>query len=373
MLDYVTLKVIWWGVMCLVLIAFAITGGIDIGVNLLLTVIGKDDKQRRLILNAIGPTWEGNQVWLVTFGAGLFAIWPTVYATAFSVLYSALMIALLMLILRPPGFDYRSKIASPTWRKTWDTCLFVGSVVLSIIFGVAIGNLFIGLDFNFTRDVVVTHSGGFFSLLSPFPLLCGMVSIFMFMLQGALFLNYKLPQEFHDLMYRVIRRASYYFSLSFVIAGVYACLLLPGFTLMKIGDLNTALNLFNKSVAIIPSGWLNNYMQHPWLWVLPLIALSCARAALKLVKDGFAVTAIFVNSLGIAATVMTAACALFPFILPSHINPAVSLTIWDACSSYNTLAFALVALCILLPIILVYTAWVYRVMRGKVVLSSESY
>lgn len=372
-MDYVTLKLIWWGIVSFLLIGFAITGGMDIGVNILLALIGKTEDERRLIINSVGPTWEGNQVWLVTFGASLFAVWPIVYATAFSSLYFALLIVLFMLILRPPGIDYRGKIDSPAWRALWDRCLFTSGLVLALLFGVAVGNLFVGLPFSFDDNMVVTYTGGLLSLISPVTLLFGIVSICMLIVQGAIFLQYKLEAELAARAKIAVKTFGWSFIVIFVFTGFYMYFWLPGYELVSIPDINTSLAVANKIVLPVKSGWFNNYALRPTLWILPICVVLSVWFAMFCSKTDKPKISLAFNSVAIMNTVLTAAVALFPFILPSSSNPNHSLTVWDACSSYNTLGFTLLAVVLLLPIVLAYTAWVYKVMRGKVKLQEGSY
>lgn len=372
MIEYETLKVIWWGIMCFITIAFAITGGIDIGVNFLLPIIGKTDSQKRMIMNSIGPTWEGNQVWLITLGAGLFAIWPSAYATSFSSLYFALMLVVLVLILRPPGYDYRSKIEAKIWRNTWDFCLFISSVVLSIVFGVAIGNLFIGIPFYFDANLNSIYTGSFLTLLSPQAIIFGLVSFFMCTLQGALFLQCKLEDDLAIRAKKIVGLAGIGFIVTFIAGGAIA-IKMNGYKILSIPDLNTGFLATKKVVETVAAGWLHNYTNNHLLWLMPIIVIIATRVSMRLSKHDKPAMALFINSIGIVFTVLTAATALFPFIVPSSLVPNHGLTIWDACSSHLTLEWALYATITILPIVLLYTTWVYRVMRGKVQLQHESY
>ncbi len=372
MFDYVTLKVIWWGILSTILIGFALTGGLDLGVNFLLPIIGRTDKQRRLILNSIGPTWEGNQVWLITFGAGLFAIWPPAYATAFSSMYCAIMLALLALILRPPGIDYRSKINSPFWTNVLDICLSVNSAVLTLIFGVAVGNLFVGLDFYFTPELNSIYTGNFFSLLRFFPILIGILSICMFTVQGGLFLQYKLSGDITTRVQTIVKIAGAIFILGFIYAGVLAARS-TGYIILSIPDPNTAFDATQKIVATSKTAWLGNYMAYKELWALPVITIISMKLALVFSWYKKPIRGLMFSSLGIITTILTAGSALFPFIIPSRSNPNHSLTIWDASSSHMTLELSFWAVVILLPIVLLYTSWVYKVMRGKISLHADSY
>ena len=355
------------------MIGFAVTGGLDIGVNILLAIIGRNETDRRLILNAVGPTWEGNQVWLITFGALLFAIWPIAYATAFSSLYFALLLVLFMLILRPPGFDYRAKIESVKWRAMWDLCLISGGFVLAIVFGVAIGNLFLGLPFYFDADFRSIYSGGLFELLTPFPLLFGVVSLCMLALQGGLFLQYKLEGELENRARRAISFFGFGFITSFIVTGIYCNNFMYGYKITQIGNIDTALSITNKTVEQNIGGCLANYQQYPLLWLLPCTTIILVLLAMLFSKNSKPKLGLLVNSFAIATMMLTAGAALFPFILPSSSHPNHSLTIWDASSSHRTLSLTLCAVVILLPVVLTYTTWVYRVMRGKVKLQPGSY
>lgn len=373
MLDYMTLKIIWWGLMCFLVIAYAVTGGMDIGVQILLPIIAKSDDDRRLVLNSIGPTWEGNQVWLITIGAGMFAIWPIAYGTIFSSMYYAFLLVLIMLILRPPGIDYRAKINSHAWRRTWDLLLFVSSFTLAISFGIAIGNLFTGLPFYFDMNLRQVYTGDFFSVFTPVAFIFGIVSLCMMVTQGSIFLQYKLGNDLATRARKANKIAGFAFMVTFIAAGVYVSLGIPGYHIDKIPDLNLSFLVTNKVVTPELSGWLNNYVEYKVLWLLPFFALIFTRVAIKLCENKLIVTALIINSLAIVCTVLTAACALFPFIMPSRINPSHSLTIWDVSSSKLTLAWSLAMVIIFVPMILMYTTWVYRVMRGKVEINKDSY
>ena len=165
MIDYELLRIIWWCLIGVLLIGFAVTDGFDLGVGALLTLIGRNDKERRVMINTIGPHWDGNQVWFITAGGAIFAAWPMIYATAFSGFYLALALTLIALWMRPIGFDYRSKLPNPQWRNAWDWALFAGGIIPSLIFGVAFGNLLLGVPFELDNTLKSTYTGSFFGLL----------------------------------------------------------------------------------------------------------------------------------------------------------------------------------------------------------------
>ena len=191
MLDYPTLKIIWWLLIGVLLIGFAVMDGHDMGVATLLPFAGRDDEERRVIINTVGPHWDGNQVWFITGGGAIFAAWPLVYATAFSGFYWAMLLVLWALFLRPVGFDYRSKIDHPAWRSAWDWGLFVGGFVPPLVFGVAFGNLLQGVPFGFDERMLSTYTGSFWALFNPFALLCGLVSSAMVTFHGAVYLSHR--------------------------------------------------------------------------------------------------------------------------------------------------------------------------------------
>src|SRR5208283_4606085 len=188
---YATLRLIWWVLLGVLLIGFAVTDGFDMGVGALLPFVAKKDIERRVTINTVGPVWEGNQVWFILGGGAIFAAWPALYAASFSGFYLAMFLVLAALILRPVGFKYRSKIESPVWRGFWDWALFIGGVVPALVFGVAFGNLFEGVPFGFDADLRFHSTITLISLLNPFALVVGLVSLSMIVLHGAVWLNLK--------------------------------------------------------------------------------------------------------------------------------------------------------------------------------------
>jgi cytochrome d ubiquinol oxidase subunit II len=189
-LDYQTLRVIWWLFLGILLIGFAVMDGFGLGTAMLLPFVARKDDERRVTINAIGPFWDGNQVWLILGGGAIFAAWPPVYAASFSGFYIAMFLVLAALILRPVGFEFRNKIADPRWRTFWDYALFVGGLVPSVVFGVAFGNLLQGVPFRIDSDLRIFYQGsGLFELLNPFGLLCGLVSAAMLLTHGAIYLT----------------------------------------------------------------------------------------------------------------------------------------------------------------------------------------
>jgi cytochrome d ubiquinol oxidase subunit II len=364
--DYATLKLIWWLFIGVLLIGFAILDGFDLGVGVLLRFVGRSDDERRVMLNAIGPTWEGNQVWFVSAGATTFAAWPLVYATAFSGFYVALILTLFALFFRPVGIEYRGKVEDRRWRNAWDWGLLVGGAVPALIFGVAFGNLLQGVPFHFDADQRVFYTGSFFGLLNPFALLAGVVSLAMLTMHGAIFLQLRTDAAVQARAKRAALLFGAVFLVAFAVGGIWIARGVEGFRIVTMPSAETAFTPLAKTVERVPGGWLANYAQYPWTILAPVLAFGGGLLAVAASQARRAGVAFLLSCVGVAGVVLTAGLALFPFILPSSSDPRSSLTVYDGVSSHRTLQimFWVVALC--LPIVIAYTSWAYRVMRGTV-------
>ena len=367
MIDYPTLKILWWLLVGGLLVGFAIMDGHDMGVGTLLPFVGQGDDERRVVINTVGPHWDGNQVWFITGGGAIFAAWPLVYATAFSGFYWAMLAVLWALFFRPVGFDYRSKIHNATWRSTWDWGLFVGGAVPPLIFGVALGNLFQGVPFGFDDALVSTYTGSFWALLNPFALLVGVVSSAMITMHGGMYLAHRTEG---DVQRRTIRAASIA-ALVMVAAFVGAGLWLrfggiEGYAITSMPATDALPDPLAKTVVRSADAWWANYDRQPLIWLLPVLGIAGALLAAWRVRAGGTLGAFVLSSLSIVGVIGTAGAALFPFVMPSSTHPGASLTIWDSTSSHLTLGLMFWAVVIFMPIIVFYTSWAYRVMRGKV-------
>lgn len=370
MFDYETLKLTWWVLIGVLLIGFALTDGFDLGAAMLMPFVGKSDEERRVVINTIAPHWDGNQVWFITAGGALFAAWPMVYATAFSGFYWAMLLVLFALFVRPVGFDYRSKLQRTCWRSSWDWTLCIGAVVPSLVFGVAFGNLFLGVPFHFDEELRSSFQGNFWQLLSPFALLCGVVSLSMLCLHGGTWLMMRTEQAVARRARSAVQWALLVYLIAFVTAGVWlATGNLDGFAIRSAFDPSVALNPLAKVVEQNNHGWMANYSLYPLTKLAPGIALLGAVLAFVETCARRPAFAFLGSSLLIVGTLCTAGFALFPFILPSSLDPASSLTVWDAVSSHKTLGIMLVAASIFVPLILCYTLWGYFKMWGT--LSAE--
>ncbi|ANB77840.1 cytochrome d ubiquinol oxidase subunit 2 (plasmid) [Paraburkholderia phytofirmans OLGA172] len=365
-MDYATLKVIWWVLIGVLLIGFALTDGFDMGAAILLPFIAKTDSERRIVVNTVGATWEGNQVWFITAGGAMFAAWPLVYAASFSGFYFAMLLVLFSLFFRPVGFDYRSKREDPRWRNTWDWALFLGGFVPALVIGVAFGNLLQGVPFSFDTDLRVTYHGGFFALLNPFAVLCGLVSVSMLAAHGAAFVKMKTDGVIARRASIALRIASLAGVVLFLIAGVLIATMIGGYRIVDAAPFDTVANPLLKNVIGAPGLWLTNYSTYPWMIAAPVIGVLGGVLALVLASSRFEKSVFISTGLMIVGVILTAGFSMFPFIMPSSLDERSSLTVWDSTSSRMTLQIMLIAVIIFLPIVLIYTSWVYRVMRGKV-------
>jgi len=364
--DYATLKLIWWVFMGVLLVGFAVLDGFDLGVGALLRFIGRSDEERRVMLNAIGPTWEGNQVWFVTAGGATFAAWPLVYATAFSGFYVALMLTLFALFFRPVGIEYRGKVKDPRWRDAWDWGLFIGGAVPALIFGVAFGNLLLGVPFHFDLDQRVFYTGSFFGLLNPFALLAGVVSLGMLTMHGAIYLQLRTDGAVQERARRAALWCGIVFLAAFAAAGVWIASGINAFRIVTLPPPDSAFMPLAKTVERVSGGWIANYTQYPWMLSAPVLAFGGTLLALAASGARRAGFAFVLSCFGVAGVVLTAGFALFPFIMPSSSDPKSSLTVYDAVSTHRTLQIMFWVVILFLPIVIAYTGWVYRVMRGTV-------
>ncbi|EPO0023667.1 cytochrome d ubiquinol oxidase subunit II [Vibrio alginolyticus] len=364
MFDYEILRLIWWVLIGVLLVGFAVTDGFDMGVGALVPIIGKNDTQRRVMINSIAPHWDGNQVWLITAGGALFAAWPLVYATSFSGFYLAMILTLAALWLRPLGLDYRSKIEDPKWRNSWDICISISGFVPPIIFGVAFGNLLQGVPFQLSEFLMPTYHGSFFGLLNPFALLCGLVSLFMILMQGSTWLQMKTTGEVHVRARNVAQLAGLLTVASFVAAGFWIQNI-DGYVIVGGIDTNAASNPLNKEVIREAGAWMKNFENYPLLWAAPVLGVAMPLLAVLASRLEKCAISFITSSLGVAGVIFTAGFAMFPFIMPSDLMPSHSLTMWDATSSELTLNLMTGVAFVMVPIIFGYTSWTYYKMFGR--------
>jgi cytochrome bd ubiquinol oxidase subunit II len=336
------LNVIWFLLVGVLLGGYAILDGFDLGVGVL-HLFTRGDRERRILLNAIGPVWDGNEVWLLTGGGALFAAFPIVYATVFSGFYLALVLLLVALIFRAVALEFRSKVESPAWRSAWDTAFGIGSLLPAILLGVAFGNILRGIPL----DAQGNFTGTFLGLLNPYAVLLGVLSLAVFVMHGAIYLAMKTQADLHARVVRWITPSWITVTILYVVATLATMFAAPF--------------LFDGMLRN-PITWM--------LFVLLLAGLIIIPVAAKSRRFG---RAFLGSALSIAGMFGLCAVSLFPRLVPSSSDPAYSLTIYNASSSQTTLWTMLVIALIGMPFVIGYTIFIYRAFRGPVVLTRDSY
>ncbi|KAA2312779.1 cytochrome d ubiquinol oxidase subunit II [Puniceibacterium sp. HSS470] len=369
LIDYETLRVIWWALLGVLLIGFALTDGFDMGVGALLPFVAKTDVERRVVINTVGPVWEGNQVWFILGGGAIFAAWPPLYAVSFSGFYLAMFVVLAAFIVRPVAFKYRSKRDSATWRNSWDWALFAGGAVPALLFGVAVGNVLLGVPFHLNDMLMPRYDGNFLikflGLLRPFALLAGIVSFSMLLMHGAAWLSLKSEGLVANRARRIGTYAGILAMACYALAGLWLAVGIDGFAFVSEVVTDGPSNPLYSEVARGGS-WLSAYAERPWIIAAPIMGFVGMALALRGLIAGREVSTLLWSKLGITGVISSVGLTMFPFILPSTVDPNSSLTVWDSSSSHQTLFIMLVCTVIFMPLILMYTAWVYKVLWGKV-------
>jgi cytochrome d ubiquinol oxidase subunit II len=366
LISYDVLRLIWWALLGVLLIGFALTDGFDLGTGALLPFVARNDIERRTVINTIGPVWEGNQVWLILGGGAIFAAWPQLYAVSFSGFYLAMFAILFALILRPVAFKFRSKREESAWRSRWDWALFVGGFVPALIFGVAMGNVLQGVPFRIEDDMQIFYDGSFFGLLNPFALLCGLVSVTMLVMHGAAWLQLKTEGPVAERTRRFGIVAALLTVVLYAVAGVVLANFVAGYAITSGIATTGPSNPLVKTAVAQGGAWFANYASQPALWVVPALGLAGSMIAAIFLAARRPLAALLTGGMGITGIIASVGVSMFPFILPSSVNPSASLTVWDSSSSHLTLFIMLVSTVIFMPIILAYTSWVFSVLRGKV-------
>ncbi|CAO5675358.1 MAG: Cytochrome bd-I ubiquinol oxidase subunit 2 [Holosporales bacterium] len=372
-LDYFTLKAMWWLLLGVLVIGFCMMQGFDLGVCILLPFLGKTDEEKRILINTVGPFWEGSQVWLIIGGGAAFAAWPYLYAVAFSGLYLVLFLVLFSVIMRPVSFKFRSKMPSPTWRAVWDMGLFIGGFVPTLLMGVGIGNfLQNGFSFQFDDMLRLSFDGSFFDLLTPYTLAWGAFMVAMIVRHGACYLAYKTVDPIAGRLDRVIKLSNA-IALVLGVVLVYKALFMGFYFDRSMPFTDGPANPLLKDFSIIKAGsWMHNMAQEggllsrfTFLLSLPILLIVTFLASFMLPRKAL----FWVSSLNFVGLIGTFGLMTYPFVLPSkHLGH--SLTVYDAASSKLTLFIMVIAVVIFLPIVLAYTIWCYRVLRG-VITSSD--
>ena len=362
---YLVLKVVWWLLLGILLMGLAVMVGMDMGVGTILRYVGRTDAERRVALNIIGPHWDGNQVWFVLGGGAIFAAWPLVYATAFSGFYVVMLVLLWSMIVRPLGFEYRSKLASPRWRNAWDWALFVSGFVPMLVFGAAIGNILRGVPFQFSWNLTSTYTGGFISLFNPFAILCGLLSVAMAVYVGAAILTSRAEGAIQSRARGLGVWACVVALILFIVGGIWVSGL-DGYRLVHAPDPALAQTPLQQTAELAAGAWLGNFRSHWLLWLVP--ASACASIALGAwaLSKRRSLLGWWLGALAWIGIIGTVGAAMFPFMLPSSSVPSHSLTVWNASSTQHTLIWMLGFTLVFMPLVVWYTSWAFWVMRGKV-------
>lgn len=362
MFEYEFLKVMWWLIVGAILMVYATTAGFDAGVTMYMPFL-RSEKDRRVVLNTSAPTWDGNLTWLVFAGGGLFVTWPVIYSLAFSGMYAALLLILFAFFLRPPGYEYRNKIDSAAWRNMWDWGLFISGMVPVFVFGVALGNCFLGFPYYFDPNTYRSYyTGNLFGLLNPYALLSGVVSVLMVLMHGSVYLQRRTEGSLRQLAFRVHVIAAILLLIAFTIAGLLLMTKMIGYKLI------TAATTVYPLENVVHTGvgyWIQTYGQYPWKYLAPVVAYGGIFESLWAAYYGWYSTAFWASCFAVGGIIGTAGATLFPFLMPSYTHPAQSLTVWNAASSQYALNVMLYIGSILLIIILGYKIFAYNTIWGK--------
>ncbi|HEY9746450.1 MAG TPA: cytochrome d ubiquinol oxidase subunit II [Oculatellaceae cyanobacterium] len=340
--EALDLNVIWYALVGLLLTGYAVLDGFDLGVGALHLLVKKDE-ERRIFLNAIGPVWDGNEVWLVTGGGALFAAFPEVYASAFSGFYIPFMLLLVMLIFRAVAIEFRSKEPWPWWRQMWDVSFAISSIASSLLLGVALGNVALGVPLGADHE----FRGDFLSLLNPYALLVGLTTLAMFMMHASIYLVMKTEGELHDRIRDWIKNTIAFFVICYVTTTMATLLYVPRMT--------------------------EHVREQPMFFVLALLNMLAIANIPREYYHGRDGRAFICSCLNVILLMALFGLGVFPFLLPSSINPEYGLHIYNAASSQKTLQIMLTIAALAVPLVIAYTVSVYWIFRGKVKLNSKSY
>lgn len=389
MMDaYSVVQLLGWIAVGAIMFLTAATMCFDFGAGMLARFVGKTDEEKRVIINTVAPTWDGNQVWLITAGAGLFAIWPRAYAASFSGMYLGVLLVLWGLFLRPVSFEYRHLQPNGKWKSFWDWGLCLGSFIPILVLGVAVGNLFLGLPFQFDPDTLRFYYGmqgvkgqepallSLLELLMPFALLIGVFAVIMSLMHGASYCAMRTEGTILERFIKIQKVCAGLFILLFIAAGIWLCFI-PGYHWQPAAELTSYSDavkhpLTGSDIIISTGGWLSNYAYHPWMIIAPILGFLGAILVIIFSNKRQFVLAFSSSVLAVAGAVFTMGFSLFPFVMPSSLSPEQSLVLWNASSSMTSLIGILIVAAIVLPIIFIYTTFVYQKMWGRgVKLSTE--
>jgi cytochrome d ubiquinol oxidase subunit II len=342
MYEILDMNMVWFILVGVLLTGYAILDGFDLGVGAIHLFV-KGDENRRIMINAIGPVWDGNEVWLVTGGGALFAAFPDVYATVFSSFYPAIMLILVGIIFRAVAIEFRSKNESKLWRKSWDIAFSVSSILIALLFGVALGNVIQGIPINAEKEAFIS----FFSLINPYSILVGITTVSLFMMHGSIYAVMKTEGELQLKLRSWVNNCIIFFVICYITTTMATLIYIPHMIIV--------------------------FKEHPEFFILALINMLAIANIPREIYKGREFLAFLSSSFSIAALLGLFALGMFPNFVPSTIDAAYSLTVYNAASSKKTLEIMLTMALIGIPFVLAYTISIYWVFRGKVKLDKMSY
>ena len=353
-MSYETLQIIWWGLIGCLLIGFLIMDGHDMGVGLILPWVTAQDDERRVLINTIGPHWEGNQVWLILAAGGVFAVWPEVYGVIFSYFYGTMFLMLFGLFFRPVAFDYRNKFQSERVRKIWDWSLFIGSCIPPLMMGILLGNIFQGVGFALNPDHTMMRSNHWEFSKQLYPLFCGLHLLVLLIFHGSVYLSWRTEGTLQNRIERIFRGSIILLILFFVCQTIWISRVLIGFHAEPNGVITSTVGL-----------WLNNFSHETGLWLLPLGIPGEIVLTYLAIRGHFQRLAFIGSSSVIVSTLLSLGAMMFPIIVPSSVHLSDTLTVSNSSSSLYSLRIMFGVTVFFIPIIIFYTSWVYRVLSGK--------
>jgi len=368
---YIALKILWAILLGVLLTGLAVMVGMDMGVGVLLRLVGKTDGERRAMLNIIGPHWDGNQVWFILGGGAIFAAFPTLYATSFSVFYVVMILLLFSMIMRPVAFEYRSKVDAKHWRGTWDWAFLISGALPMIVYGAAFGNVLEGVGYHYGWTGQYYQDESFLSyLLNPFAVMCGVMSLSLAVYQGGVMIMLRGEEPIYSRARLFARAGAMLAALIFAIGGIWVAHM-NGFVLTApVNPGMAATPLGGPAVAMRQGAWLNNFHAHPMAWLVPALGALGMTGGIISLQFHLKILAWWLGVFAWIGTIFTVGVAMFPFLMPSVTVPAESLTVWNATGSAYNLGWMTFFAALFVPVILCYTSWCYYVMRGKVKVES---
>ncbi|QJC34097.1 cytochrome d ubiquinol oxidase subunit II [Enterobacteriaceae endosymbiont of Donacia cinerea] len=363
MLNYEFLCLIWSIIISILITGFIITDGLDMGVGILLFIIGKNNLERRIMINTIAPHWDGNQVWLITTGGALFAAWPIVYATIFSHFYIAMILLLISLFLRPIGFEYRSKIKNKIWQKTCDIFISIGSIIPPAIIGIALGNILKGIPFYIDEYYHIYSKGHFLKLFNLSSIMISITTIILFINHAATYLQIRIKDfVINHRLNLILKISSILLIIFFTLSFINILFFIKGYKINTLINQKTSIIYKNNSILYEKKAWMNNFQNFKYLYLIPIISIILPfLIILASIYKKKIITFIF-SIFTIISMISTIGIIMFPFIIPSNIKYYQSLTIWNSTSSQLTLNIMLYVVIIFMPIVLTYTFWCYKKM-----------